>query len=245
MYLGARLHHHDCLIEGKGALANLLYRNSNNYIREIIGQLISHSSSILRQCQTDELTLIYGSILIQSILVYYEQIFEQSSFTLQWTRNFSQLILNLIRNNKDKNFTRDLVEMAYPTRSPLLTKLLNELFQQISSKTSIRLYDCQFEIPQNENQFTLQWFLSKHPKIHLIFNDYPSKQNSLQHQFYFFTEQLNKLWHEKSENIFEKLHISLIHDNIHLLKERLPPLLKLPSSIDCKQDLLSVALYQV
>jgi hypothetical protein len=245
MYLGARLHHHDCLIEGKGALSNLLYRNSNNYIREIIGQLISHSSSILRQCQADELTLIYGSILIQSILVYYQQIFEQSSFTLQWTRNLSQLILNLIRNNKEKNFTRDLVEMAYPTRSPLLTKLLNELFQQISSKTSIRLYECQFEIPQNENQFNLQWFLSKHPKINLIFNDYPSRQNSLQQQFYFFTEQLNKLWHEKSENIFQKLHISLIHDNIHLLKERLPPLLNLPSSIDCKQDLLSVALYQV
>ena len=245
MCLGAHLHHYDCLIEGKVALSNLLYQTSNSYIREIIGQLISNSSSILRQCQSDELTIIYGTILIQSILVYYQQTFDQSSFTLQWTRNLPKLIFNIVKNNKDKNLIRDLVEMAYPTNSPLLTKLLNELFQQISTKTSLRLCECQFEIPQNESQFNLQWFLLKHPKIDLKFNDYPSRQNSLQHQFYYFTEQLNKLWHEKSENIYEKLHISLIHDNIHLLKERLPPLLKLPSFIDFKQDLISIALYQV
>jgi hypothetical protein len=243
--LGAHLHHYDCLIGGTVALSNLLYRTSNNYIREIIGQLIENSSSILSQCQPDELTIVYGSLLIQSILVYYQQIFDQSSFSLQWTRNLPDLVLNIIKTNKDKNLIRDLVEMAYPTSSPLLTKLLNELFQQISSKTSIRLYECQFEIPMNGTQFNLPWFLLKHPKINLTFNDYPSKQNSLQHQFYYFTEQLNKLWHEKSENIYEKLHISLIHDNIHLLKERLPPLLKLPSSIDFKQDLISIALYQV
>jgi hypothetical protein len=135
--------------------------------------------------------------------------------------------------------------MSFPKNSPLLTKLLNELFQQISSKSSIRFLDCQFEIPQNKTEFNLKWFLLKHPKINLIFNDFPSKQNSLQHQFYLFTEKLNKLWHEKYENIFQKLNISLIHDNIHLLKERLPPSLKLPTSIDFKQDMISIALYQV
>jgi hypothetical protein len=245
IYLGARLHHYDCLIEGKVPLSNLLYQNSNNYIREIIGQLISNSSLILEQCQSDELIIIYGIILIQSILVYYQQIFEQSLFTLQWTRNLSKFILNLIKSNKDKNIVRDLIEMAFPNNSPLLTKLLNELFQQISSKSSIKFLDCQFEIPQNKSQFNLQWFLLKHPKINLTFNDFPSKQNSLQHQFYLFTEKLNKLWHEKYENIFQKLNISLIHDNIHLLKERLPPLFKLPTFIDFKQDLITIALYQV
>ncbi|CAF1326767.1 unnamed protein product [Adineta steineri] len=56
------------------------------------------------------------------------------------------------------------------------------------------------------------------------FNDYPSKQKTLQYEFYLFTKQLNKLWHDKSENIFRKLNISLIHDNIHLLKVHLPPI---------------------
>ncbi|CAF4106350.1 unnamed protein product, partial [Adineta steineri] len=244
IYLGARLHHYDCLLEGKDSLSNLLYKNSNNYIREIIGQLISNSSSVLNQCQGDELTIVYGSILIQSILVYYQQIFEQSTFTLQWTRNFPQFVLNIIRTNKDQNLMKNLIEMTFPTHSPLVTKLLNELFQQISSKTSIKLNEYQFEIPQNSSQYNLQWFLSKHGKINFHFNDYPSKQKTLQHQFYLFTEQLNKLWHDKSENIFQKLNISLIHDNIHLLKERLPPILNLPSIKDFKQDLISIALYQ-
>ncbi len=226
-------------------MSNLLYQTSNNYIREIIGQLISNSSLILEQCQSDEIIIIYGIILIQSILVYYQQIFEQSLFTLQWTRNLPKYILNLIKNNKDKNILKDLIAMAFPTNSPLLTKLLNELFQQISSKSSIQFLNCQFEIPQNKANFNLQWFLSKHQKINLIFNDFPSKQNSLQHQFYLFTEKLNKLWHERYENIFQKLNISIIHDNIHLLRERLPPLLKLPTFIDFKQDFISIALYQV
>lgn len=232
-------------MEGKVALSNLLYQTSNNYIREIIGQLISNSSLILEECKSEEFIIIYGIILIQSILVYYQQIFEQSLFTLQWTRNLSKLVLNLIQNNKDKNNLKDLIEMTFPNNSSLLKKLLDELFQQISSKSSIKFLDCQFEIPQNKSQFNLQWFLSKHQKINLIFNDFPSKQNSLQHQFYFFTEKLNKLWHEKYENIFQKLNITLIHDHIHLLKERLPPLLKLPTSIDFKQDFISIALYQV
>ncbi|UJR11505.1 hypothetical protein I4U23_015686 [Adineta vaga] len=244
IYLGAHLHHYDCLIQGKVALSNFLYRNSNNFLREILGQLLSNSSSILRQCQGDELTIIYGTIIIQAILVYYQQIFQQNHFTLQWTRNLPEFVLNLLRTNKDKGSLRDLIEMAYPTHSPLLTKLLNELFQQISSKNSLRFNDCQFEIPQNESQFNLQWFLSKHSKLNFNFNDYPSKQKSLQYQFDLFTDQLNKLWHEKSETIFQNLHVSIIHDNLHLLKERLPPLLTLPSLIDFKQDLISIGLYQ-
>ncbi|CAF3502703.1 unnamed protein product [Rotaria socialis] len=244
IYLDARIHHYDCLIEGKGTLSKLLYKNSNNSIRLLIGQIISSCSSILIQCQKDELTLVYGSILIQSILVYYQEIFQQSSFSLQWTRNLSEFILNLHKNTKEKKYLRNLIEMGFPSQSPLLTKLLNELFQQIESKSSIRLNECQFEIPQNESQFNLQWFLSKHPQINLIFNDYPSKLNSLQQQFSIFTEKINKLWHDKSENIYEKFQISLIHDNIHLFKERLPPLLKLPSTIDFKRDLVNIALYQ-
>ncbi|CAF4244680.1 unnamed protein product, partial [Adineta steineri] len=79
IYLDARLHHYDCLLEEKVSLSNLLYQNLECYIREIISQLISHSSSVLNQCQDDELTTVYGLILIQ-------QIFQQSSFTLQWTK---------------------------------------------------------------------------------------------------------------------------------------------------------------
>ncbi|CAF1461118.1 unnamed protein product [Adineta steineri] len=75
-YLGTRLHHYDCLLEGKVCLSNLFYKNSNNYIQKIIGQLISNSSSVLNQCQSDELTVVYGSVLIQ-------QIFKQNSITLQ------------------------------------------------------------------------------------------------------------------------------------------------------------------
>ncbi|CAF1534500.1 unnamed protein product [Adineta steineri] len=76
IYLGTRLHHYDCLLEGEVSLSNLFYKNSNNYIQKIIGQLISNSSSVLSQCQGDELTIVYGSVLIQ-------QIFEQNSITLQ------------------------------------------------------------------------------------------------------------------------------------------------------------------
>lgn len=245
IYLGAHLHHYDCLIQGKVALSNFLYRNSKNYIQEIIGQIISNGSSILEHCQGEELTIIYGLIIIQSILVYYQELFEQSLFTLQWTRNLSKLIWNLIKNNKEKNFLRDLIEMSFPSYSPLLSKLLNEFFQQISSKSSISFLNCQFAIPQDKSQFNLQWFLSKHQQIQLNFNDFPSKQNSLQQQFSSFTEKLNRLWHEKYENYFQKLNISNIHDNIHLLKERLPPLLKLPTLVDFKQDYITIALYQV
>ncbi|CAF3862647.1 unnamed protein product [Adineta steineri] len=124
IYLGARLQHYDCLLEGNVSLSNLLYKNSNNYIREIIGE---------------ELTVVCGSTLIQSISVY-QQIFEQSTFTLQWTRNFPQITLNLMKN---------LIEMTFSTHSPLVTKLLNELFQQISSKSTIKLNEYQFEIQVN------------------------------------------------------------------------------------------------
>ncbi|CAF1408190.1 unnamed protein product [Adineta steineri] len=97
------------------------------------------TSSVLNQCQGEELTVVCGSTLIQSISVY-QQIFEQSTFTLQWTRNFPQITLNLMKN---------LIEMTFSTHSPLVTKLLNELFQQISSKSTIKLNEYQFEIQVN------------------------------------------------------------------------------------------------
>lgn len=207
--------------------------------------MISNNSSILNKCQKDEITILYGIIIIQSILIYYQGIFQQSSFSIQWTNNLIEFILKLIQNKKEKQYLRIIIEMAFLTESPLLTKLLDELFQQMESKSSIRLNECQFEIPQNENQFNLQWFLSKHSQINLTFNDYPSKLKLFQNNFSIFTEKLNKLWHEKSENNSQELNISLIHDNIHLLKERLPPLLKLQSNIDFKKDFVNIALYQV
>ncbi|CAF0729764.1 unnamed protein product [Adineta steineri] len=62
IYLSARLHHYDCLLEGNVSISNLLYRNSDNYIREIIDQLISNNSYVLNQCQDDELKIVYSSI---------------------------------------------------------------------------------------------------------------------------------------------------------------------------------------
>ncbi len=74
---------------------------------------------------------------------------------------------------------------------------------------------------------------------------FSKSKDSLLNQFLSFSDKLNKLWHEKPDNIYGKLHISSIHDNVHLLKERLPPPVKLTTNIDFKQDLISVALYQV
>lgn len=245
IYPGARLHHYDCLIEGKVPLANLLYRTSNNYLREIIGQLLSNSSFVVEQCQNDELRMIYGSIVVQAILVYYQQIFEESSFTLQWTRNFPQLVLNYLRSNKETTFIGHLIEISSPSSSPLSTKLFNELFQQRDSTNSFAFLNCQFEIPGNQSEFNLKWFSSKHRQIHLNFNDFPSKENSLRQRFDLFSEKLNQLWHEKYPSPSQKLNISLIHDHIHLLKERLPPPLKLPRLDHLKEDCITIALYQV
>ncbi|CAF0737463.1 unnamed protein product [Adineta steineri] len=72
---------------------------------------------------------------------------------------------------------KNLIEMTFPTHLRLVTKLLNEIFQQISSKSIIKLNEYQSEIPQNS--------------------------------------------------------------------KRLPPILNLPSIKDFKQDLISIALYQV
>ncbi|CAF1384045.1 unnamed protein product [Adineta steineri] len=183
IYPGARPYHYDCLLKRNVYLSNLVNKNSNHYIRKIIDQLISNVHLYLRvnQCQGDELTIVYGSILIQ-------QIFEQSFFTAQWTRTFPQFVLNIIKTNKDQNLMKDLIEMAFPIHSSLVTKLLNELLQRISSKNTIKLNEYQFEIPQHSSQFNLQLFLSKYSEINFHFNDYPSKQKTLQHQFYLFLQ---------------------------------------------------------
>ncbi|CAF0983894.1 unnamed protein product [Adineta steineri] len=93
IYIGTRLHHYDCLLEGNVCLSNILYKN---------------------QCQDDELIIVYGSILIQ-------QIFEQSSFTAEWTRTFPQFVLNIIKTNGDQNLMKNLIEMTFLIHSPLVT----------------------------------------------------------------------------------------------------------------------------
>ncbi|CAF3467639.1 unnamed protein product, partial [Rotaria sp. Silwood2] len=109
-YVDANIHHYDCLIQENINLSNILYRYSNNSIRFLIGQILSNSSDILCRCQKDEIQIIYGSILIQSILVYYQYIFQQSSFTIQWTKNLIEFIYNLIQYNKEKKYLRYLIE---------------------------------------------------------------------------------------------------------------------------------------
>ncbi|CAF1549145.1 unnamed protein product [Adineta steineri] len=51
------------------------------------------------------------------------------------------------QTSKDQNLMKNLIELTFPIHSPLVTKLLDELFQQISSKTSLKLNEYQFEIP--------------------------------------------------------------------------------------------------
>ena len=242
---GARLHHYDCLIKGKVPLSHLLYENSNNYLREIIGQLLSNSSPVIEESEEEHLRTIYGSIIVQSIIVYYEQIFDQSCFTLQWTRDFPKLILNYLRTTKESSFIEKLIPQASPSASLFSKQLFDEFFKQIPQRSSFQFFNAQFEVPSNRNQFNSQWFLSKHEQIQLNFNDYPSKETSLRQRFHIFTEKLNRLWHEIYPQHSSKFHIDHIHDQIHLLKERLPPRIKLPKLYQSNEDFLSIALYQV
>ena len=223
----------------------MLYKSSNNCLVEIIGQLLSNSLLVIEECEGDELIILYGIIIIQSIIVYYQQIYDQNLFSIEWTRNFLKLILNLIKNTKDKNLLKILIKNSFENECLLLKTLLDQLFEQITSKNSFKFFDYQFEIPQTKTNFNFQWFLSKHKNIQLNFNDFPSKQNSFESNFNLFSEKLNKLWHENCLNLELTFNISFIHDQINLLKERLPPLLILPNINDFKQDLINIALYQV
>lgn len=245
-YFGSRLHHYDCLIEGKVMLSNLLYKTKSSDLNEIIGELLENSSMVFDECQHEEFVIVYGIIVIQSILIYYERIFYQSLFVVQWTRNFLKLIVNYLHSNKEKKFVKDLIEISFVSQSPLVNQLIDQLFGQLSSKSTIEFLGCQFEIPQNKSQYNIQWFLSKHKQLRLNFNEFPSKEFLFETQFELFSEKLNKLWHEKSLNSIDQLNISLIYDQIHLLKERLPPLIKLSiNQHEFQRDFVSIALFQV
>ncbi|CAF0911421.1 unnamed protein product [Adineta steineri] len=65
----------------------------------------------------------------------------------QVTRNFPQFMLNAIKTNNDQHLMKILIEMTFLTHSSLVTKLLNELLQQISTKSTTKLNKYQFEIP--------------------------------------------------------------------------------------------------
>lgn len=238
---GARLHHYDCLIKGKVPLSDLLYEHSKNSIRELIGQLLSNGLEVFEECENEHLRTIYGSIIVQSILVYYQQIFDQSIFTLQWIRDFPKLVLNIVRMSKDHSFLKE----SCPSSSTFSDQLFNQYLEQIPSKSSFQFFNCHFEIPSSQNQFNSQWFLSKHANIQLNFNDYPSKDKSLQEKFVNFTDKLNRLWHEIHFEQSSIIHLDQIHDQIHLLKQRLPPKVKLPKLSHSNEDFLSIALYQV
>ena len=244
-YRGARLHHYDSLIKGNVPLSDLLYEHSNNYFRELIGQLLSNSVEVFEECENEHLRTIYGSIIVQSILVYYQQIFNQSLFTLQWIRDFPKLVLNIVRMTKDQSFLKELIPKSCPSSSTFSDQLFTQYLEQIPSKSSFQFFNCQFEIPSSQNQFNSQWFLSKHSNIQLNFNDYPSKDKSLQEKFSNFTEKLNRLWHEIHFEQSSIIHLDRIHDQIHLLKQRLPPKIKLPKLSHSNEDFLSIALYQV
>ena len=151
-----------------------------------------------------------------------------------------------MHSNKEKKFVKDLIEISFVSQSPLVNQLIDQLFGQLSSKSTIEFLGCQFEIPQNKSQYNIQWFLSKHKQLRLNFNEFPSKEFLFETQFELFSEKLNKLWHEKSLNSIDQLNISLIYDQIHLLKERLPPLIKLSiNQHEFQRDFVSIALFQV
>ena len=238
---GITHHHYDCFILRQGTLSDLLYRYSRDSLRYTMGMLIENSSSILRQCEKNQFELVYGLILIQSIFVHYQQI----SFSLPWTRNFIELIRNLIEYHENKSIQRILIQMSLFNDSPLFNKLFNELEQSLSSKGSIEIDGFHFQVPENANEFNLQWFLSKHPTVNLTLSEFPSKENSRRRQFQIFTQKLNDLWHENSFKLKPKLNVMLINNRIDLLKERLPPTIQCSSTILQDKDLLNIALYQV
>ena len=238
---GITHHHYDCFILRQGTLSDLLYQYSRDSLRYTMGMLIENSLSILRQCEKNQFELVYGLILIQSIFVHYQQI----SFSLPWTRNFIELIRNLIEYHENKSIQRILIQMSLFNDSPLFNKLFNELEQSLSSKGSIEIDGFHFQVPENANEFNLQWFLSKHPTVNLTLNEFPSKENSRRRQFQIFTQKLNDLWHENSFKLKPKLNVTLINNRIDLLKERLPPTIQCSSTILQDKDLLNIALYQV
>ena len=243
---GAELHHYDSLMKGQVRLADLLSEWNRTSLIDLIGQLLSNSSALAHRCSSDQLVLLYGVILIQSIFVYAQQLCPSSSFFLHWTRNFPELVL---RSKRDD--LKELLPRFFPTDSPWVRSLCDQLLEQLSSsRTSFRLVNCQFEYPPGPSQFSSEWFLSKHSSAVLNDVDLLDEQikvKSLDERFGIFSEKLNRLWHEKTSSSpeDERFQISFIHDQIHLLKERLPPRLKIPSNLDFQQDFINVALYQV
>lgn len=242
---GVRLHHYDCIMKVKVPLSDLLYEHSTNFFRELVAQLLSNSVEVFEECENEHLRTIYGSIIVQSIVVYYEQIFDQSVFTLQWIRDFPKLVLNIIRMTKDQSFLKELIPKTCPSSSTFSEQLFHQYVEQIPSKFTFQFFNCQFEIPSSLNQFNGQWFLSKHPKIELNFNGYPSRETNLEEKFVKFTEKLNRLWHEIHFDHSSRVHLDQIHDQLHLLKQRLPPKIKLPKFSHSNEDFLSIGLYQV
>ena len=245
---GARLHQYDCLIRGEVPLSDLLPRRTDDELRELIGQLLSSSASVLSQCQAEELIVVYGSILIQSLVLYCQEMLPDSSLFVQWTRNLSQTVLHLLRTDKSRRLWRPLVEMSFPRRCPLLVELLDELFGggQINASKSLHLKGCVFEVPTSGEQCHRQWFFSVHARVTLPSTGYPVERHAFDQRLHAFTSQLNTMWHEHVDSLDdddddEQLHLASIHERIQLLKERLPPLIQL-SEVD--GDLLGLALHQ-
>ena len=243
---GARLHQYDCLIRGEGPLSDLLPRRADDELRELIGQLLSSSAPVFSQCRAEELTVVYGSILIQSLILYCQETLPDSPLFVQWTRNLSEMVLHLLRTDKSRRWWRSLVEMSFPRRCPLLSELLDELFagEQVKTSQSLHLKGCVFEVPKSGDQCHRQWFFSVHARVTLPENGYPVERHAFDDRLRAFTSQLNMMWHEHAHSLDddEQLLLASIHERIQLLKERLPPLIDL-SEVD--GHLLGLALHQV
>ena len=246
-FFGAELHHYDCLLKEKVRLSDLLSQWSRNPLSHLIGQLLTNASPLAVRCPPESLPLLYGVLLIQSLFVYAQEIFSSpssSSFFLHWTRNLPELVLHSPLKLKE------LLPRCFPVVSPLVDLLCEELLSQLTSTrpSSLRLQKCDFEVPSSSSQFTSEWFHSRHPSLvfHFSLLDGQTTNTSLLEQFQSFAEKLNRLWHEKSSSSADELfRISFIHDQIHLLKERLPPPLSIPSNLPFPQHWLNVALFQV
>ncbi|CAF0871195.1 unnamed protein product, partial [Didymodactylos carnosus] len=242
-------------------LLNLTYYDRTQFIRHTLANIVQNSSPILSQCKKNQITILYGCILIQGILLSI-QLFNRSNLAnwIPWTNNFAQHILTILSSDQsgsDPKYSKPIIEQIFhtfitdPNDFSYVQHCLDELFQQQQQATTkLRLDNCEFSVPINDNQYTYEWFMNEHKqnqdfKLSKIrVNDYCTTEKQRLKQYEQFTLEFNQLWHFKMLNR-EELKINLVNFALQLLKERLPPQLNLKHISLENLDPLAIELYQV
>jgi hypothetical protein len=250
-FLGAHLHHYDGLLPGRTRLVDLCHRYDRHALRNTIGELLGNGASALARCPAVHWPLVYGLIVVQAIVVHYQQIFSPCAFVVQWTSNFVAHVVQLTAATSDAQHLKALVALAFPCQSAVCRALLDELFGQLKPNGNVVvLNNCRFQVPQQANELNAGWFVSTHAELTFRFDDFPSRSIDDEQQFRQAADTLSQLWRDQTPvNAQHRSRIdarvSLVHGRVLLLNERLPRRLYCPSSIELHGDLLNIGLYQV